>query len=110
MTRFMLLYRGTPTDMSAMSQDEAQAEMGRWMAWYGQQGDAVLDMGSPFATSTSVVDDGSRTGASSLTGYTVVEAADLDAVASMVNDHPYLRDGGGEFSVDVFEMVDMEAP
>jgi hypothetical protein len=53
----------------------------------------------------SVVDDGSAGTPASLSGYSVVEAADLDEVKSHVKDHPFLSEGNGNFAIDVYEML-----
>lgn len=109
MARYMLLYKGAATDMSAMAPEAVEEEMGRWMAWYGGLGEAVIDMGAPFGTGGSVVDDGSEGTASELTGFSIVEAESLDAAKAMTSGHPYLRDNTGDYAIDVFLLHDMSA-
>ena len=107
MAKYMMLYKGPATDMSAMAPDQVQEEMGRWMAWYGGLGEAVIDMGSPFGMGGSVVDNGSEGTASDLTGYSIVEADSLDAAKAMTSGHPFIRESTGDYAIDVFEMHDM---
>lgn len=107
MARYMLLYKGAATDMSAMSPEEIETEMGMWMAWYGGLGDSVTDMGAPFGHASSVVDDGSAGTPSGLTGYSIVEADSLEAAQAMTAGHPYIREGNGNYAIDVFELYDM---
>lgn len=45
-----------------------------------------------------------------LSGYTIVEAADLDAAKSFCEGHPFLLGAGAEFAVDLFELVDIAMP
>ena len=43
MTKFVLMFHGGETP------EEPSAEvMDRWMAWFGELGEAVVDMGAPF--------------------------------------------------------------
>lgn len=109
MPRFIYLYKGEATDPSAMSQEQRDAEMERWGAWMGKLGPALLDGGAPFAGGTSVVDDGTTAPTAPLTGYTIVEADDLDAAVAFTDGHPFLRDATGEFAIDVFELIEMDA-
>lgn len=107
MAKFILLYKGPATDMSAMSPDAVQEEMGRWMAWYGGLGAAVIDMGAPFGAGASVVDDGSAGAPTDLTGYSIVEADSLEAATAMTEGHPFIRENTGDYAIDVFELHDM---
>lgn len=105
MAKFMFLYRGEATDMADMTPEEGAAVMAKWQAWMEKVGPALADVGTPFGPATSVVDDGSAATAQSLTGYSIVEAADLDAAAELADGHPYLSEGDGNFSIDVFELM-----
>ncbi len=110
MPKYILLYKGQATDMSAMAPEAVEAEMAKWGEWMGRVGPQMIDPGAPFSVSTSVVDDGSEGTASSLTGYGIVEAADLEGAKAHCKGHPYLADGNGDFAIDVFELVDMPTP
>ena len=105
MAKYMILYKGEATDMSQMSQDEMQAVMGKWAAWMGSVGSAMTDMGNPFGTGASVVDDGSEGTATSLTGFSILEADSMEAAKALTNGHPFLSDGTGEFAIDIFEIL-----
>ena len=84
----------------AETDEERQAVMAAWGAWFGGLGDAVVDMGNPFAGSTSVGGDGSA--GSGLTGYSVVKSDSLDGAAELAKGCPVLSGGG---SVDVYETI-----
>lgn len=107
MAKYMLIYRGEATDMSAMTPEQIQETMGAWEAWMGGLGGALLDGGNPFGPATTVVDDGTTGTPADLTGFTIVEAADLDAAAALTNGHPYLSDGKGDYCIDVVELMQM---
>ena len=65
------------------------------------------DGGAPFGAGTALTDDDSSTGTDDLTGYTIVDAADLDAARALTDGHPYLSEGTGRFSIEIFELAAM---
>ncbi len=97
MSNYMFGYRG---GSMAATDEERQAAMAAWGAWFGRLGDAIVDPGNPFGESTSVGGDGSA--GSALTGYSVIKADSLDAAAALVDGCPVLGQGG---SVDVYEAI-----
>ena len=110
MPQFMMVYKGEATDMSDMTEEEANAVMAKWGAWMEKVGPALTDIGTPFGPATSIVDDGSSGTAISLTGYSIVDAEDMDAARALADGHPYLSEGKGAFSVDLFEMMPVPLP
>jgi len=105
MAKFIMVYKGQATDMAAMSEEQQQGVLDKWKSWMGKVGSGLVDIGLPFGPSASVVDDGSTGNASSLSGYSIVEDSSLDAAKSMTNGHPYLSEGKGDFSIDLFELM-----
>ena len=101
----MMVYKGEATDMADMSEEEGAAVMAKWGVWMEKVGPALSDIGTPFGPGTSVVDDGSSGTALSLTGYSIVEASDMEAAEALADGHPYLSEGKGDFAVDIFEMM-----
>jgi len=104
MTKYVFSYHGDsemPTEQAAV--DEIMAA---WGAWFGSLGDAVVDGGNPFGASKTVASDGSVSNgnAASLSGYSVVNADDLDAATAMAKGCPILSAGG---SITVSETIDM---
>jgi hypothetical protein len=98
MSKYVLVYQG-----GAMAETEAaqQAAMAAWGQWFGSLGAAVVDGGAPFGPSAAVGGGGART---ALTGYSIVDAADLGAAVKLAEGCPILSDGG---SVDVYETIDV---
>jgi hypothetical protein len=89
----------------ADSDEERQAAMQAWGAWFGTLGPAIVDPGNPFAGSTSVNGNGAGGEApSQLTGYTVVKADSLDAASALAEGCPVFNGGG---SVDVYETIEV---
>ena len=105
MAKFILLYNGPATPMEQMTPEQGQAVMGKWQAWMGKVGDALIDVGAPMANGEAIVDDGSSGTATQLNGYTIVEADDTDAVRVLLDGHPFLSDRSGKFSVEIHELL-----
>lgn len=101
----MMIYRGEATDLSDMSEEEAAGVMAKWGSWMEKVGPALTDIGSPFGPGGSVVDDGTSGDPAGLTGYSIVEAADLGAAQALTEGHPYLSEGKGDYAVDLFELM-----
>ncbi len=70
----------------------------------GKIGKALVDMGQPMANGVAVVDDGSLGTATQLSGYSIIQAKDMETAKSLVTDHPFLSDHSGEFSVEIHEL------
>ncbi len=105
MPKYMMIYKGEATDMADMTPEQSQEVMAKWGAWMQKVGSSLADVGAPFGPGTSVVDDGSSGTPESLTGYSIVEADSLDAAASLADGHPYLSEGKGDFSIELFELM-----
>jgi hypothetical protein len=105
MPKFMMVYKGEATDMAEMTEEQAQEVMAKWGVWMEKVGVALSDVGTPFGPSASLVDDGTVGAAVSLSGYSIVEAADLSTAQSLAQGHPYLAEGKGDYAIDIFEMM-----
>jgi hypothetical protein len=101
----MMIYKGQATDMADMTEEQGAAVLAKWNEWMGRVGPALTDIGSPFGPGISVVDDGSTASPVSLTGYSIVEAADLGAAQALADGHPYLSEGKGDFAVEIYELM-----
>ncbi|WP_164116460.1 YciI family protein [Sphingorhabdus sp. Alg239-R122] len=85
--------------------EEGEKVMAAWGEWLGGMGDAVVDGGNPAGPSktvsaSGVADDG---GANPLSGYSLVNAPDMDAAIEMAKGCPVLNHG----TVEVCEAVEM---
>lgn len=105
MAQYMLVYKGEATDMSEMTEEQGAAVMAKWGEWMGRVGDALSDIGAPFGEGVSLVDDGSTGDAAKLTGYSIIEANSLDEAKGLADGHPYLSEGLGNYSIEVFELT-----
>lgn len=104
MSKYVFTYHGG----AGMSDDPAEVEkvMAAWGAWYGELGAAVTDGGNPFGAAATIATDGSvgEGSASSVGGYTIIDADSLDAAVAHAKGCPVLAGGG---SVEVHEAIDM---
>lgn len=103
MPKFVFAYHGGP---SSMSQEEGANHMQQWMDWMEGLGDAVVDRGlavgpSKTAGPGGVADDG---GSNPLSGYSVVEAPDMDAAVAMASNSPHVAIGG---TIEVAQSMDL---
>ncbi|MCA9344597.1 hypothetical protein KC946_02070 [Candidatus Saccharibacteria bacterium] len=105
MTKFMLLYKGPATPMENISEENGKEIMDGWRRWMEKVGDALTDIGSPLAPGKAQVDDGKVREAIDLSGYTIIQAENIDKALELVKDHPFLSDKTGEFSVEIFEIT-----
>ncbi len=87
MAQFLLIHQGfvTPTP-----------EIGAgWMAWFGKVAPHTVEMGQPFMAGREVSKDGSAReldfSGVSQTGYTIVEAADMDAAQALLDGLPMIH-------------------
>jgi hypothetical protein len=101
-SKFVLIFHGGETPEAA-----SPDVMDRWMAWFGELGDAVVDMGAPFAASATIASDGTPSpgsGPDPANGYTIIEAASLHDAVVMAKGCPGLSCGG---SVKLYEAAQM---
>jgi hypothetical protein len=107
MSKYLYLYRGPATAMQDFTAEQSAEQMKAWGEWMGRVGPALADGGSPFGARTAVSDDGTNPEPSDQNGYTIVEADSIDAARALVEGHPFLSEGKGRFSVEIFELIPM---
>ncbi len=101
MTKYIFAYHSGPNPP-----EPGPEVMERWTAWFGQMGNAIVDGGAPLSVSKTVNAKGTSDGggANPLSGYTLVEADNIDAACKMAEGCPALETGG---SVEVGECIKM---
>jgi hypothetical protein len=98
MPKFLLTFRA-PSEPAAPDADTSAA----WMQWFGKINDSIVEMGDGVGPAQRVgnVDGGQRVG-----GYTIIEAADLDAAAEIASSSPPVVAGYG---VEVGQLLEILA-
>lgn len=103
MARFMFLYNGPIPDMSKMSKEDSMAMMKDWMAWAA--GKALVVPGPPLGPCNSVVDNGASKAPLEIGTYSIVEAPDMEAAKKFTENHPFLKQKTGEYSIEIFKIA-----
>ena len=104
MAKYLFAYRGGKPPASA---GEVSETMAAWGAWFGALGAAVIDGGNPVHGNVLVKADGSLTHdlpGAPLTGYSLIEAADIEDAHAKARSCPLLKVGG---TVEIAEAIDM---
>ncbi len=105
MAKYLFVYHGGGDNPE--SEEEVAAVLDAWGNWFGTMGAAVIDGGNPVGQSYTVSPDGSVTdngGANPVSGYSLIEASDLDDALTKAKGCPILEANG---SIEVAEAVDM---
>jgi hypothetical protein len=92
MANYLLLFHGGSTPDSP---EEGARVMQAWTDWFALLGDVVVDLGSPISQRRTLGADGSvgSGDANSVTGYTVLQANDIDAAVLLAKTCPGLASG-----------------
>jgi hypothetical protein len=96
MNKYVFLYTGG--SMPA-SEAEGKAMTKAWMDYFGKIGPSIVDGGAPLSPTGKML---GKASASKATGYSIVQAASLDAAVALTKDHPHLKHGGG---IEVLEVM-----
>jgi len=104
MAKYLFVYHGGE---NPDTEEEVAQVLDEWGAWFGTMGAAVIDGGNPVGMSSTVSPDGSVTdngGANPASGYSLIEASDLDDAIAKARGCPILKAAG---SVELAEAIDM---
>jgi hypothetical protein len=105
MKKFLVLYH-TPVSareqMANATPEQAKAGMDAWMAWSSRSGSAIVDLGAPVAAAANI---GGSSGAGDVGGYSIVQAASVEAAKKLFDGHPHLMFPGA--SIEVLEFLPM---
>ena len=85
MSKFLFIYHAptTPAENTPSDPAEMEAVMGQWMEWAGRVGDGMVDFGTPLAGGVQVTPEGTSPSTREVVGYSIIEAADLDAALAL---------------------------
>lgn len=104
MAKFIYIYHG---GKMPETEDEKTRVMDAWGSWLGSMGAALVDGGHPLGISTTVLAGGrveDNGGANPASGYSLIEADDIDAAVAYAKKCPILEEDG---SVEIAECFDM---
>jgi hypothetical protein len=103
MPQFVMTYLGGDHPKTP---EEGQQHFAKYQEWLGSLGAAAVSPMNPFKNTHVLSPDGSVSQGSGIgmTGYTIVEAADMDAALEMAKACPFLEING---TLEVSELVQM---
>ena len=109
MKKYLVLYRSTMSAADIMARntpEQGQAEMAAWMEWAQRAGSAIVDLGSPVGSPRRFTSDTASTASkTSIGGYSILQAADAQALQALLVGHPHFRAPGG--TIEIFEFLPM---
>ena len=107
MKKFMLIYTAPvlAEDQMAVSPEEMAKGMAPWMDWFSKCGDAIVDGGAPLTMGARMTSEGWAKPISQSTGYSIIQAEDMEGAKALLADHPYLMLAGA--GIEIFEITPM---
>ncbi len=93
MKKFIVLYHASAAAQEQMGKGDEEAAkegMKAWMAWAEKCGDALVDLGNPLGNAQKVSEGGAAASDSSVAGYSVVQAEDMEGAVALMDGHPHL--------------------
>jgi hypothetical protein len=103
MQQYVLTYLG---GNQPSTPEEGQQHFARYMDWLASLGDSAISPANPLSNTHTVGPDGSVSsgGTTSMSGFTIIEAASMDAALVAAQSCPFLEIGG---SLEVSELMQM---
>jgi hypothetical protein len=102
----MVLYMApVSAEVQNVSSEEMKKGMESWVAWFKKGGKAFVDTGTPLGNGLNVAKKGSSKGKTEVTGYSIVQAENIEKVKAMLADCPHLM--MPKASIEVLEMMPM---
>lgn len=92
----------------AATRDPAAAKKGMemWMAWFQKGGKAIVDAGTPLGKGANMTKSASAKPKTQVSGYTIVQAKDIEEVKGMAKNHPHFT--MPNTSIEILEMMPMD--
>ena len=103
MTQYVIVYLGGDQPSSP---EEGKRHFAKYMDWLTSLGDSAVSPANPLKNTSTVNPDGTVTagGASTMSGYTIIEAESMDGALTIAKACPFLDIGG---SLEVSELIKM---
>ena len=103
MPQYIISYLGGEQPSSP---EEGKKHFAKYKEWLSELGDSAISPANPFKNTMTVNSDGTVTTGSttSMSGFTVIEAASIEAALSIAKSCPFLDIGG---SLEVSELIQM---
>jgi len=110
MKKFIIIYHAPDEAVAQMGSatPEQQAEgMKPWFAWKDRVGDKLVDFGTPLWGGTRLMPDGTaQSSTKEVSGYSILQARDMDEAKTLLIGHPHLTWSGG-CDIEIHECAEM---
>ncbi|MCR9250335.1 MAG: YciI family protein [bacterium] len=110
MKKFIVIYHAPAEAMAQMASatpEQKEEGMKGWLAWKDSIGNGLLDFGAPLVGGQRILPDGTtKPSAKEVSGYSIIQAEDLDKAKRLLKNHPHLQWTGG-CDIEVHECVPM---
>jgi hypothetical protein len=108
MKKYIILYYAPMDAMQQMSQatpEEQQKGMEAWMSWSQSCGDHLVELGAPLMNGLKLRTDGtSENSDKEVTGYSIMQAENIEGVKKMLDKHPHLT-WNANCSIEIHETM-----
>ena len=108
MKKFLVLYESSvPAEeqLKTAQPEQAKAGMELWMKWMQKAGSAMVDTGAPLGNAVVVKGSAGASGASKVSGYSIVQASSRQEAQRLFEDHPHFKAPGAV--IDILEFLSM---
>ena len=109
MAQFIFFYHASPEAMQRMgsaSPEDQQAHFAKWQAWTENNADSLENAGTPLGGGQVLTAAGSSDATSTLMGYAILQAENMEAAQAILQTDPFLDQGEG-CSIEVYECMSM---
>ncbi len=88
-----------------MSPEDMKKGMEPWLAWFKRCEKSIVDNGNMLGNGMHFTKTGSSKGQTEVTGYSIVQAKDMDAVKAIIADHPHFM--MPKATIEILEIIPM---
>lgn len=108
MNKYIVIYHAPAEAMQMMAnatEEEKMEGMKPWMAWAEKCGSQLVDLGTPLMGGQRLLPDGgAQASTKEVTGYSILQAENMDGAKALLEGHPHLGWHGG-CDIEVHECV-----
>lgn len=110
MKKFIVLYHCSLEDqmkVGKQSKEDREEGMRLWFAWKEKVAEHLVDFGSPIMEGVRRLNSGEEVASKlELSGYSILQAEDLQAAKALIVDHPHYT-YGDSCHIEVHELMSM---
>ena len=107
MKKFLVLFESSVPAEEQMKAppEQKKAGMELWMKWMQKAGSALVDRGAPLGNAVVVKGSAGASGASNVSGYSIVQADSRQDAERLFEGHPHLK--APSAVIDILECLSM---